>query len=267
MPAESGRLVDMAEGLGRDPRWAPWPTPHVLARVDSTMTWLRALPEAVDGTTVIADEQTSGRGRLDRRWESPPGSGVWASVLIRPDGVDPASLGVLPLRIGVEIAERLSRLSETPIAVKWPNDVVIEIDDRVRKIAGVLIERLPDGAIIIGVGANAVGSRHPLPDHAVAVDEIPGSASVTREQVAVAVLVAIAEAVRSWEDGDHDLDQYRRHCITLGRRVSISGADASLDREYEALDVDAGGRLLVRGHDGEVALVSAGDVSLGSAQA
>jgi len=268
MAAEYGRLLQVAQALVEDPRWSPWPAPHVLEQVDSTMAWLRERADAPDGTAVIADEQTAGRGRLGRAWASPPGVGVWTSVLIRADGVDTGSLGVLPLQVGNAIAEHLSTLSGVSVAVKWPNDIVVEIDDRVRKIAGVLTERLSDGALIIGVGANAIRPDNLppdlLPDHAIAVDQIGDSGVVTREQVANAVLIGIAEAARSWASGDRGLETFRRRCITLGREVRVGGAPGSADWIGFAQDVDEDGGLLVRRPDGQVVRVTAGDVTLGS---
>lgn len=271
MAEESGRLLHMAQRLAEDPRWAPWPAPHVLAQVDSTMTWMRNHADAPDGTAVIADEQTSGRGRLGRTWVSPPGIGVWTSVLLRPERVDADSLGVLPLKVGDAIAEHLSTLSGVSVSVKWPNDVVIEIDGRVRKIAGVLTERLPDGAIIIGAGANAIRSAtmpaDVLPEHAIAVDQLGGTVSVTREEVAIAVLIGIAEAARSWASGELGLATFRSRCLTLGRQVAVTGAGASEVWTGVAVDVDANGCLLVRRPDAAVIPVTAGDVTLGSVMA
>lgn len=262
MPAETGRLAEMAEDLGQDPRWAPWPIPNVIARIDSTMAWLRERTDAPDGTSLIADEQTAGRGRLGRTWVSPPGVGVWSSVLVHADEVDPATLGMLPLTVGLCVAENLSEVTGTGISVKWPNDIVIETDGRVRKIGGILTERCTDGAIIIGVGVNALPGDHPLPEGAIAVGELVSAGSLTREQIALAVLTGIAEAARSWRVGDVDLEAFRRRCITLGRVVEVASAAQSESWTGEAVDVASNGALLVRRGDGRAVLVTAGDVTL-----
>jgi BirA family biotin operon repressor/biotin-[acetyl-CoA-carboxylase] ligase len=80
-----------------------------------------AADSAPAGTLVIANEQTSGRGRGGKEWQSPPGAGLWLTLVERP--VDTSGLGVLSLRVGLAAAEALDRFATEPIRLKWPNDL------------------------------------------------------------------------------------------------------------------------------------------------
>lgn len=147
--------------------------PHcvVLTRVGSTLDLIHELAGqgAPAGTVVLADEQTSGRGREGRRWHSPPGVGIWLGYLSRP--APQAATGVLALRVGLALAATLRDLGANP-ALKWPNDVYLED----RKAAGVLCEARwssPGGWVAVGVGINVHGPLPPeLEGHAAAVDEV-----------------------------------------------------------------------------------------------
>jgi len=86
------------------------------------------------GTLVIADEQTAGRGRGGKTWQSAPGAGLWMTLVERPR--DPSGIGVLSLRVGLAAAGALDRFAAEPVRVKWPNDLYVDQD----KLAGILVE-------------------------------------------------------------------------------------------------------------------------------
>jgi BirA family biotin operon repressor/biotin-[acetyl-CoA-carboxylase] ligase len=104
------------------------------------------------GTLVIADEQTAGRGRGGKSWQSAPGAGLWLTLIERP--TDSSGLGVLSLRVGLAAAEALDRFASEPIRLKWPNDLYVENG----KLAGILVEaRWRESAVewvAIGLGVN-----------------------------------------------------------------------------------------------------------------
>ncbi len=106
---------------------------------------------APEGTVVVAARQTQGRGRLGRRWFSPPGAGLYASVVLRPP-VPAAQWPVLSVLAGVAVVEALQGLGVAGARLKWPNDALIEG----RKVAGILVEAFPDaGFAVLGLGLNA----------------------------------------------------------------------------------------------------------------
>ena len=305
LPDDARRLAARLEILADDPDWAPWPTPLVLATVGSTMEELRERAEAgaPDGTSIVADEQTAGRGRHGRTWQSPPGTGVWASVLLRPGDIPANTLGVLPLLIGSNLAGVLSQRSGAHLWFKWPNDIVWAGDIRragdivradnvgtpqasspdhagiapdvsdnkdasgnrlsVAKVAGILAERLSDGAIVIGVGLNVLSA--PEDAGAIALADIADDShreGLSRAEAAVDVLHAVSQSASAWSRGEHDLDDYRARCITLGRRVSVTTVAGAESWQGMAMGVDGTGLLLVESATGTVTAVSAGDVTL-----
>jgi BirA family transcriptional regulator, biotin operon repressor / biotin---[acetyl-CoA-carboxylase] ligase len=146
-----------------------------------------AAKSAVAGTLVVADAQTAGRGRQGRSWRSESGAGVWLTLIERP--TDSEAIEVLSLRVGLALAPVLDRLAESPIRLKWPNDLYVGS----RKLAGILIEarwreRRPDW-VAIGVGINL---RPPATEgRAVGLRE-----GTTRDAVLDAVIPAIRGAAR-----------------------------------------------------------------------
>ena len=112
-----------------------------------------AADDAPHGTVVVADEQTAGRGRHGNRWFSPPGSGLYVSVLLRADAPP-----VLTLAAGVAAAEALAQTAGLDAVLEWPNDVVVETAGGRRKVAGILVEASTVGdrvdRVVVGMGVN-----------------------------------------------------------------------------------------------------------------
>lgn len=259
-------LAPVPARLASDPGWTPWPPPRIVASTISTMVDVETLAgaEAPEGTVVVADEQTAGRGRLGRTWESQAGSGLWFSLLLRPTDATPAAVGRLPLVAGVAVAAALEDLAgaDAGIALKWPNDVVMA--DGTLKLCGILAERLPDGAVVLGIGVNVRQGADQLPSGGTSLTaQVPSLAGrdALREDLLVALLTSIAETYRRWARGEWSMQEYRDRCITLGRAVTVShhGGD---DLAGTAVDVDAAGHLVVVTSRGERIVVTAGDVSV-----
>lgn len=211
------------------------------------------------GLVVVAEHQTGGRGRLDRRWETPPGSAVVYSCVLTPD-VAPASWPWLPLLTGLATARTLRRHGVEG-GVKWPNDVLVED----RKISGILVERVeaPVGPVaVIGVGVNADLRPDELPvPTATSVGVLTG-APVDRSALLVALLVDLLGAYDDWlVTGGQDRlrADYARECVTVGRQVRVA-LPGGRDLLGLARTVDDAGRLVVRPDDGEDVAVAAGDV-------
>lgn len=233
----------------------------VLTEVGSTNAELRA--RAGDTTdwphlsVLVTDNQTAGRGRLDRTWVAPAGSALAISVLLRE--LPPTDLlGWIPLAAGVAMADAVAaQLPGREVAVKWPNDVLVDG----RKICGILAEAAP-GAVIVGTGVNTAmpASALPVPtatsfvDLGMTADDDRLIADYLQEfDSLLSALAAAGDAVAS---GLHAAASAR--CATLGLavRVSLPG-DRMLEGTATAIDVD--GRLVVSS-DGVEHAVSAGDV-------
>ena len=212
-------------------------------------------PEGVIHTT---NDQTAGRGRLDRSWEAPAGSGLAVSALLRPTEI-PAGLWVwLPLLVGLAVDATVNGF-EVEAGLKWPNDVLVDG----RKIAGILLERVETTtgpAAVVGVGLNVSMRADELPVDTATSLAIEGSKETDRTIVLRAYLRNLASLYASWRGagGNPEVgirDSYIRRCTTIGRQVRVSMPDGSAI-EGEATGLDEFGRLVVDGQP-----VSAGDVT------
>lgn len=250
----------------------PYAALDVVTVTGSTNTDLAAAAGrgAVDRTVLIAEEQQAGRGRMQRQWTSPRGRGLFVSVLLRPD-VPQSAVSWLPLIAGVALAETVQRTTSVRASLKWPNDLLLGSGDEWLKAAGILGEAVagPDGlALVLGMGINILQQRDELPRGAGGLPSTSlaaEGAEVDREEFAVALLTAFAEADDRWRAASGDvassglLDRYRQLCSTVGQQVRVElGPDEQLRGVATGIDVE--GRLMVRAENGLTTAVSAGDV-------
>ena len=227
----------------------------VLASADSTNAEAaeRARAGAPEGTVIVAESQTAGRGRQGRRWESPARAGLTFSVVLRP----PAISGWLPLLAGLSVAVALREQAGVEAGVKWPNDVLIAGAGAERKVAGLLAE-VPaggNGAIVVGIGLNVTTRAAELPDGRATSLAIEGATTTDRGTLLKAVLRSLARSYASWlAEPDALMPAYRAACVSLGRevRVELPGGEFY---EGVATDIDASGRIVVAERS-----IAAGDV-------
>ncbi|HUR50887.1 MAG TPA: biotin--[acetyl-CoA-carboxylase] ligase [Mycobacteriales bacterium] len=183
------------------------------------------------GLCVVAEEQSAGRGRLDRTWVSPPRAGLTFSVLLRPVA---AELGWAPLHGGLAVVRALRTQAGVEAVLKWPNDVLVHD----RKVAGLLAEAV-DGAVVLGIGLNVTTRPDELPVETATSLAVEGARTTDRDTLLRALLRALTGT-------GTDRDAYREACSTIGRpvRMHLPGGDVV---EGHAEDVDAQGRLVVDG--------------------
>jgi BirA family transcriptional regulator, biotin operon repressor / biotin---[acetyl-CoA-carboxylase] ligase len=228
------------------------------AELDSTNRYLldEARAGAPEGAVVVADHQTSGRGRLDRSWEAPPGSSLLVSVLLRPAlGADDAHVVVMAAALA--LADAVGAVAGFTPDLKWPNDLVV----RDRKLAGLLAEREPGAggslaAVIVGAGVNVQWTTFPpeLADRATACNLEAGRV-VDRD----ALLEHYLEGLGYRLDALAAVPgEYRERLGTLGRRVRVEQAGGALTGT--AVDVRDAGELVVRDDNGAEHVVTVGDV-------
>ncbi|WP_306052373.1 biotin--[acetyl-CoA-carboxylase] ligase [Natronococcus wangiae] len=217
----------------------------------------RARELATDGAAdvvVLADEQTGGRGRLERKWSSPPG-GVWLSVVSRP-AVAPARAPLYTLAASVATA-RAAREAGVDARIKWPNDVVVPVGDdgSYRKLAGILTEMEGETDriewLVVGVGLNANVDADALPPEATSVRAETGD--VDRRAFVQRLL---EEFDRYQGDLEAVVPAWRDLALTLGQRVRVDRPSGEI--VGEAVDVTDSGALVVD-TGGERVTVSAGD--------
>jgi BirA family biotin operon repressor/biotin-[acetyl-CoA-carboxylase] ligase len=260
------------EGAGAAELAARWglPAVHLLARTGSTNDAARALAEggAPHGTLVLAEEQTAGRGRGGHAWSSPPGLGIWMSMIVRPASL-PAP-GLLPILVGLAAAEAVDPFVRPAVTnVKWPNDLQLAG----RKIAGILCEGSWDGAlpgaVIVGMGVNVLHAPDDFPE------DVRGTAtslrivagwSPPRAEVAGAIASAVARTLvrPPGQLTGALLDALRRRDALEGRSVRVTGATETAGT---ALGVSPAGALLVRTTEGRLQTVTSGTVRIASSGA
>lgn len=237
--ASAGASETRYDGLGAADlaRRCAVPRVALLAETTSTLDVAHALGEAgaPDGTLVLADRQTAGRGRQGRAWSSAAGAGIWLTLVAR--DVDPAALPVLSIRLGLAAAPVLDDFAAEAIRLKWPNDVYVAGS----KLAGILCEGRWRGGrlewVAVGMGVNVVAPA-----------EVPTAAGlragVRRTDVLARLVPALCDAVaRGGLLDDGELAAYAARDLARGRtcHAPLAGVVDGLARD---------GALLVRTSEG-----------------
>ncbi len=226
--------------------------------IDSTNAYLRreARDGAPEGAVAVADHQSAGRGRMDRRWESPAGASLLASVLFRPE-FDPSELHLCTAAVALAAAEACRHVAGVGAVVKWPNDLLVGE----AKLAGVLAEAEfvdTSCAVVVGLGLNIAW---PGPDGVggTCLNEL-SSTPVDRDLLLESLLQALSSrrALLDSASGRREVAAELRHrCATLGQRVRVELAAQAV--VGVAVELDDAGHLVVETSTG-AQTVSAGDV-------
>lgn len=246
-----------------------WTSFEVVPATGSTNSDLAARAESLagqEGAVLVAEEQTAGRGRLDRTWSAPARSGLFFSVLLRPGADVPVRhWGWLPLLAGVAAASGLTRAAGVDMSLKWPNDLLVKVDGEERKTGGILAERAGDDAVVVGIGLNVTLHTGELPVPAAGSLALANAISTDRDPLLRAVLRSLEQWYGDWRAAGGDPERsglraaYEAGCATLGRRVRAElPGDRSLTGEAVALDDD--GRLVLSTEGGGQQPISAGDI-------
>ena len=235
---------------------------HYFDTIDSTNTRAKAMAAqgAPAGTVLIADHQTGGRGRLGRTFLSPAGTGIYMSVILRPN-CPPAELMHLTCAAAVAASDAVEKAVGLRPGIKWTNDLV----HGNRKLAGILTELgfSPRGTVdwaVIGIGINCLQTEA---DFDPAIRSFAGSLSMFAPCDRAKVAAALVEAFASMDltRKAEIMDRYRADCITLGREVSLLRTGDPI-RHGKAVDIDADGALIVEFSPGVRETVNSGEISV-----
>ena len=217
-----------------------------------------------EGVVVFAESQTKGRGRMGRRWVSPPGKGLWFSILLRPK-LRPSAATQITILAATAVSRALHELSGLSIEIKWPNDLLV----RGRKLVGILTEMSAEldsvRSVTLGIGidVNLAAEELPADLRRIATSlRIETGEELNRAEVAAAVLRALDEDYAKILRGDFQsvADEWESRCATLGENVTIDIGNRRVRGRAEDLDDD--GALLVRTQHGRLERIIGGDVTI-----
>jgi BirA family biotin operon repressor/biotin-[acetyl-CoA-carboxylase] ligase len=238
----------------------------ILPSAESTNTLARAVVAEYQNETqtlhpllVVALEQTGGRGRQGRSWSSPAGQGVYATRVLQVE--DPGLLQTLPLLAGVGLCRALSAHLSVPCRLKWPNDLVVEVEGERRKIGGILIEASvrPGEATLalMGFGVNFLQGVDDLPATATSVRLLGGEAGSLADFTWDLVEGLEAELVHLADPG-YAVESYRALSVHQpGEHIVSRAGETVTEGSFQGFD--AFGRLLLES-DGRVVPVTSGEV-------
>lgn len=239
---------------------------HFLDEVDSTNTYAAKLVQkgATEGEVVIADCQTSGRGRMDREWHSPPGKNLFTSIILKPL-INPSSASQVTLMAGVAVAELTSEFCPGRVTLKWPNDVLI---DR-KKVCGILTEMKTKGEnidyVIVGIGININMERRDFPE------ELQGSSTSLKNETAehISRTDLAAGLYNYFEKWYHTLitggfdsirDRWMKYSGVIGREIEVRARNGR--KRGRVVGLDDMGALMIHDKNERESRILSGDVTL-----
>lgn len=218
---------------------------------------------AEEGTLIISEEQIQGKGRLGRKWVSPPGAGIWMSLILRPP-IQPFAMAKITLIAAVTTAVAINKATGLNAGIKWPNDIIIHG----KKACGILTEMGIDSKggqyVILGIGINVNTAQFPkeIKERATSLRKCLGQ-KVSRREVLIRTILEFEELYFDFIETnvfERILNVYRRKSVTIGKRVKVTGKGR--DFSADAIDVTNNGELLVRKDDGEMMEINSGEVSI-----
>lgn len=237
----------------------------VLPRVESTNTLARAIvteyqneAQTLHPLLLVALEQTGGRGRQGRSWSSPEGKGVYATRVLTV--VEPTQLQTLPLLVAVGLCRALGAHLSMPCRLKWPNDLLVEVDGGRKKIGGILIEASvragEDTLALIGFGVNHSHGQEDLPDTGTSLRLLGGGASL--EDFTWDLVQGVEAELARLGDAAYAVESYRALSVHRpGERVVVRTGETQVEGTFAGFD-EAGHLLVESG--GERLSMAAGEV-------
>jgi BirA family biotin operon repressor/biotin-[acetyl-CoA-carboxylase] ligase len=213
---------------------------------------------SAEGTVVIAESQTRGRGRLGRNWFSPKYKGIYFSVILRPELL-PSNVSILTLLAAVSVSEAIKKVTRVDIQIKWPNDILFKD----KKLGGILTELNAEmdkvNFVVIGIGLNVNNEKKSLISGATSLRERLGQ-NTNRVELLQEILRRIeANYSLLQHKGPKTIaEKWRELATTLHKRVKVYSQNEHV--EGEAVDIDSDGALLVRNDSGLTQRITAGDV-------
>ena len=240
---------------------------NVYKTINSTNTAIKelAINGGKEGTVIIAEEQTEGRGRFGRKFHSPKGTGIYMSILLRPQ-LHSSKAFLITTATAVAVAEAIESISNKEAKIKWVNDIYCDN----KKVCGILTEASFDfesGIIdhaVLGIGINVKppegGFTEEIKDIATSIfnDENSASADI-RSRLIAEVLNRFWSYYKNIEDKSF-IEKYKSRSLLINKEINILSRNSS--ESAVAIEIDDECRLKVRMHDGSIRFLSSGEVSI-----
>lgn len=245
-------------------RWAGRPVVY-FEETDSTNNQAKRLAEAgaVHGTLVAAEQQSAGKGRRGRSWSSPPGTGIFMSLVLKPE-LKPECASMLTLVAALSVAKAVEKVTGLKPMIKWPNDLVVNR----KKVTGILTEMSAKPGkihyIVIGIGINVNMEEFPAEIKQTATSlRLEAGHVISREELMAAFLKYFEEDFGRFEktsDLSLLLDDYNRRLINRGNAVRI--LDPAGEYSGKALGINEKGGLMVERENHDIEVITSGEVSV-----
>lgn len=253
-------------------------TVYYFDEIDSTNSYAKkaASEGCGDGTVIVADCQKSGKGRLGRQWNSGPGTGIWMSVVLRPD-ILPEDIQVITLAASVAVVRAIKAVTGIITGIKWPNDIILDG----KKVCGILTEISTEmeqvNFLVLGIGINVNHTDEDFPEDLSKVatslrlysenkcnypnEQICGKI-FNRSEIIKGVLIELEGLYENIKKGNIRgiIDGWKKYSVTLGKEVIITIRNSKYTGVAQDITVD--GRLRVACSDGVVREVLSGEVSV-----
>ncbi|MZG31402.1 MAG: biotin--[acetyl-CoA-carboxylase] ligase [Nitrospinae bacterium] len=228
----------------------------VLPQTDSTSEEIRRDLTLPEGTVVISDLQTHGRGRQGRTWHSESGTGLYLSILLKPH-LPPENLHFITLMAGVATVSAIQQNGAKQARLKWPNDILLNG----KKLSGILCEHIPGKAVIVGIGINMNQTQFPsdIQDIATSMKMETGN-SINRADLILSLLKNLDCGYEEYLNGNKQslLQKWTSNTDMFGKTVTVHQKGVSITGIAMSLDSD--GRLILQTSDGETHILGSGEL-------
>ncbi|MBR5155812.1 MAG: biotin--[Clostridia bacterium] len=236
----------------------------VLKTINSTNSYAKYLAKSGSPheTVVIADSQTEGRGRLGREFFSPEGTGIYMSILLKPEKIA-IPMSFLTVAAGVAVCRVLNNISKTPAEIKWVNDIFM----CQKKVCGILAEITNDSIkgtidnIIVGIGLNVTTPDQVFPGK---LGNVAGSVfpeNISRNEI-IAYIINELRTIYIENNIQKLIDEYKAYSLVLNKRINFTKNGETFTGT--AIDINMEGNLIARLENGEKVVLKSGEISLGS---
>lgn len=233
-----------------------------LETIDSTNSYAKQIAsEQSNGTVIISEEQTKGRGRLGRLWDSKAYEGIWMSIILKPEML-PYKAPFLTIIAGVSIAKALNNLGVN-VGIKWPNDLILND----KKLCGILTELSAEieqiNHIVLGIGMNVKNKSFPSEIENIATSLYKEGYEISRVDIVREILVQLEKYYMDYINDNNNeeiIDLYKEYSVVLNKKIYILKND---EKELvECVDINLYGNLIVKKKDGSIIEIMSGEVSI-----